>query len=126
MPDFTVAYMVRSYARTKKAEHSAERGILPYASALADLDKAIELAPDMAAAYYNKGCIYLMAGDLTSALASFTRALELRSDFGEALYNRGYTYMSLGNREAGVADLSRAGQMGIAPSYKLLKRINIR
>lgn len=126
VPDFTVAYMVRSYARTKKAEHSAERGTLPYASALADLDKAIELAPDMAAAYYNKGCIYLMAGDLTSALASFTRALELRSDFGEALYNRGYTYMSLGNREAGVADLSRAGQMGIAPSYKLLKRINIR
>ena len=126
VPDFTVAYLVRSYARAKQAEHTRERGILPYAAALADLDKAIELSPDMAAAYYNKGCIFLMAGDFTSALASFTRALELRDDFGEALYNRGYTYMSLGNREAGVADLSKAGQMGIAPSYKLLKRINLR
>lgn len=126
VPDFTVAYLVRSYARTKKAEQTNQKDIIQYASALADLDKAIELAPDMAAAYYNKGCIYLKTGDLTSALASFTRALQLRSDFGEALYNRGYTYMSLGNREAGVADLSKAGQMGIAPSYKLLKRINIR
>lgn len=126
VPDFTVAYLVRSYARAQKAGHTRERGLIPYASALADLDKVIELSPDMAAAYYNKGCIYLMAGDLTSALASFTRALELRNDFGEALYNRGYTYMSLGNREAGVADLSKAGQMGIAPSYKLLKRINLR
>lgn len=126
VPDFTVAYMVRSYAKAKQAGHTHETGILPYAAALADLDRAIELAPDMAAAYYNKGCIYLMAGDFTSALASFSSALDCRSDFGEALYNRGYTYMSLGNRAAGVADLSKAGQMGIAPSYKLLKRINVR
>ena len=78
----------------------------------------------MAIAHYNKGVILLENEDYTGALSAFNRAIELRPDFGEACYNRGYVYLRLGNRTAGMADLSRAGELGILPSYNLLKRMS--
>lgn len=45
------------------------------------------------------------------------------ADLGEAYYNRGYLYLMLGNKDAGIADLSKAGELGIVPSYNLLKRM---
>lgn len=91
---------------------------------LADLDHTIALSPMMAIAHYNKGVILLENEDYTGALSAFNRAIELRPDFGEACYNRGYVYLRLGNRTAGMADLSRAGELGILPSYNLLKRMS--
>lgn len=91
---------------------------------LADLDKVSELSPSMPFAYYNKGTILLEEGDLTSAISALSKAIELKPDFGEAYYNRGYAYMQLGNRNSGAADLSKAGELGILPSYNLLKRMN--
>ena len=61
--------------------------------------------------------------DFTSALSAFTKAIELKPDFGEAYYNRGYVYLKLGNRPSGIADLSKSGELGIVPSYNLLKRM---
>ncbi|MDE6306061.1 MAG: tetratricopeptide repeat protein, partial [Muribaculaceae bacterium] len=90
---------------------------------LSDLDKVIELSPRMAIAYYNKGNLYLSANDYTSALSAYNRAIELKPDLGEAYYNRGYVYFRLGNKDAGSADLSKAGELGILPSYNLLKRM---
>ncbi len=77
----------------------------------------------MAVAYYNKGVLLTQMQDFTSALAAFTKAIELKPDFGEAYYNRGYVYFKLGNRMAGVNDLSKSGELGIVPSYNLLKRM---
>lgn len=88
-----------------------------------DFDIASRLAPQMAYAYYNKGVALLDLNDLTSALASFTKAIEAMPTMGEAYYNRGYVYLKLGNLEAGTADLSKAGELGILPSYNLIKRI---
>ncbi len=88
-----------------------------------DLDTVIKLSPYMAVAYYNKGVIYADMQDFTSALSAFTKAIELKPDFGEAYYNRGYVYLKLGNRPSGIADLSKSGELGIVPSYNLLKRM---
>nr|WP_301699822.1 tetratricopeptide repeat protein [uncultured Muribaculum sp.] len=62
-------------------------------------------------------------GDYTSAISAYTKAIELKADLGEAYYNRGYLYLMLGNKDAGIADLSKAGELGIVPSYNLLKRM---
>lgn len=137
-PDFTLAYMLRANARMKNAEmdrlsrDTKREGILPEmagqtskmvaAEVMADLDKVIELSPRMAIAYYNKGNMLLQSGDYTSALSAYSVAIDIKPDFGEAYYNRGYIYLKLGNKEAGVADLSKAGELGIVPSYNLLKR----
>ncbi len=135
-PDFTLAYLMRAVAglnninapevdkNTEVTSTDVKAQRLKFKEIIDDIDKVIELSPSMAIAYYNKGVILAGMQDLTSALNLFTRAIELDPEFGEAYYNRGYVYMNLGNREAGTADLSKAGELGIVPSYSLLKRMN--
>lgn len=140
-PDFTMAYFMRSIARTRQLEtpadnHSSEsekpanttldrqQQRAAAAEAMADIDKVIKLSPEMAIAYYNKGVMLIGQQDFTSALSAFNKAVEINPAFGEAFYNRGYVYFKLGNRELGSADLSKAGELGVVPSYNLLKRMS--
>ena len=138
-PDFTLAYLMRAIANAKNAEVerlssdddntqaaaqlAAQKAKMTASEIIADLDHVIKLSPRMAIAYYNKGCILAEMQDYTSALSAFTKAIELKADMGEAYYNRGYVYLKLGNKDAGIADLSKAGELGIIPSYNLLKRM---
>ena len=48
----------------------------------------------------------------------------MKPDLGEAYYNRGYVYLQLGNKEAGLENLSKAGELGVIPSYSLLKKMH--
>ncbi|MBO4815280.1 MAG: tetratricopeptide repeat protein [Muribaculaceae bacterium] len=89
-----------------------------------DLNEVLKRSPKNVYATYNKGCVYLLLNDYTSAINCFSTCIEIKPDLGEAYYNRGLTYLRLGNRERGVADLSKAGELGILPSYNVLKRIN--
>lgn len=131
-PTFTLAYLLRANARFLKSKMEARVGASDGGAmrspalrlALADLDEVVKLSPEMPIAFYNRGVMLAESGDYTSALQAFTRAIELRSDFGEGYYNRGYVYLTLGNRDAAFADLSKAGQLGIVPSYNLLKRMS--
>lgn len=135
-PDQPVAYLIRAQAkyRNRPQEGKAAQGTLPdgntldakqvlLKSALADLDRVVELSPRMAVAWYNKGNVLFELGDYTSAIAAYGRAIELEPTMGQAYYNRGYVYLKLGNQSAGVADLSKAGELGIIPAYNVLKRI---
>ncbi len=140
-PDFTMAYFLRAIARYKNtqvanlspdeennksmsAQLSNQKAKMAVAEIINDIDQTIKLSPRMAQAYYNKGNIYVNLQDYTSALSAYSKAIELKPDFGEAYYNRGYVYLKLGNKDAGVADLSKAGELGIIPSYNLLKRMS--
>lgn len=144
-PDFTLAYFMRAIATLREAESdraaaSADDdapsapgagGATPHRlrhlaarQAIADLDTVLTLSPQLAIAHYNKGVIYASQGDYTSALSALNEAIALKPEMGEAYYNRGYVYFMLGNGSAGAADLSRAGELGIVPSYSLLKRMS--
>lgn len=90
----------------------------------ASYDMVIKLAPKNVYAYYNKGNLYLLKEDYTSAINCYTQAIEIKPNFGEAYYNRGLVYLRMGNKKKGVADLSKAGELGILPSYNVLKRMN--
>lgn len=140
---FALAYLGRAYARylqmqidmAKGEDEQAQPGdagmsLLKGRKAgaeasevIADLDKVLELSPNNIFAFFDKGCVYLMNQDYTSALSCFTSAIENKRDFGEAYYNRGLVYLRLGNQEKGIADLSKAGELGILPSYNVLKRM---
>lgn len=91
---------------------------------ISDFDRAADLSPRMAFAHYNKANALVELGDLTSALAAYRKALEIKPDFGEAYYNLAYVYFQLGNRAEGAANLSKAGELGVVPSYNLLKRMH--
>ena len=88
------------------------------------LDQALKLSPKNVYAHYNKGNVYMLQGDYTSAISSYTNAIQLKPDLAEAYYNRGLMYLRLGNKTLGVADLSKAGELGVLPSYNVLKRMN--
>ncbi len=90
---------------------------------IADLDEVIKLAPRNVYALFNKGNAYMTMNDYTSAISCYTRALEIKPDLAAAYYNRGLMYLRMGNKDLGVADLSKAGELGILPSYNVLKRM---
>lgn len=89
-----------------------------------DLDQVIKLSPKNVYAHFNKGNAFMLQGDYTSAISCYTQSIELKPDLGEAYYNRGLMYLRMGNKPLGVADLSKAGELGVLPSYNVLKRMN--
>ncbi len=116
-PDFTMAYMARAYARSQKGD-SRDMQL-----AAADYDNALRCNPRLVYAWHNKGNLYYEAGDYTSALECWSKALEIDPESGASLFNRGLAYLRMGNKRAAFADLSKAGELGVLPSYNLLKRM---
>ncbi len=110
------AYVGRASARFN-ADRQQSR------AALADYDAALDIDPRLAFVWLNKGDIYYAANDFTSAIECYSKALQLDPSFGAALYNRGLTYLRIGNRRLAFSDLSKAGELGIIPSYNILKRM---
>ena len=90
---------------------------------VSDLNEAIKLSPQNVYAYFNKGNAYMLQGDYTSAISCYSAAIDFKPDLGEAYYNRGLMYLRMGNKTLGVADLSKAGELGVLPSYNVLKRM---
>ncbi|MBI3448832.1 MAG: tetratricopeptide repeat protein [Acidobacteria bacterium] len=84
--------------------------------ALEDFDAALELYPDLEAAYYNRGLEHLKAGDLEEAKADLTKAIELHPLDAQAFNNRGLSNLKLGNPEAARRDFEEA--MRIDPGQK--------
>lgn len=141
---FTVAYMARAYARqcylvaqsktalldddnTDKTESSTmlmmQQRQAAYSEIIADYDNALRLNPRLIYAWYNKGALYYELQDFTSALNCYSQAIELNPEFGQAYFNRGLVYLQMGNKNQGIADLSKAGELGVLPSYNVLKRM---
>jgi len=56
--------------------------------ALADCNRAIELKPDFAVAYNNRGMVKQVKGDLDGALEDYNKALNLKPDLKAARTNR--------------------------------------
>lgn len=131
-PDFALASFERAnvnYLRSRDLRGEPGSQILVQAAlrdALADLDRAISLSPNMTVAWFNKGVILAETGDYHAALDAFSRAVDLKPDFGEAYYNRGFVYLTLGDKQRAFPDLSRSGELGVVPSYGLLKRMTAR
>ncbi len=123
--DFTIAYIARGvaqyeYARTQEDQRTAMYGI---AKSAADFDAAIRLDPRLIHGWFNKGFILYTQRDYSQAAECFTKAIEIDPDFGAAYYNRGLCYLSSGKKNEAFADLSRAGELGVLPSYNILKRM---
>ena len=90
---------------------------------LRDYDQVLRLQPDFVFALYNKANILCAQHEWKDAIDYYTQAIRLDNDFAEAYFNRGFVYLTLGNRQLGLPDISKAGELGIVPSYNLLKRM---
>lgn len=76
-------------------------------SAARDLDEAIALAPDWAAAHFERGKVWLRCDDMESAARSFARAAELLPRFGGAWGNLGATLGELDRPAEALAAFER-------------------
>lgn len=124
-PEFTMAYMARGVARFEDAKTMEDQRFAAQciAMAAADFESAIRLNPRLAHAWFNKGYILYSQRDYSQAAECFTKALEIDPQFGAAYYNRGLCSLSIGKKNEAFADLSRAGELGVLPSYNILKRM---
>lgn len=124
-PEFIMAYMSRGAARFEDSKTMEDQRLAAQciAMAAADFDAAIRLNPTLIHAWFNKGCILYSQRDYSQASECFTKALEIDPQFGAAYYNRGLCSLSIGKKNEAFADLSRAGELGILPSYNILKRM---
>ena len=76
--------------------------------ALKDYSRAIELSPNNAAAYINRGVAYGEKGEHKLAIRDYTTAIKLNPDFANAYNNRGYTYVEKGEADLAIKDLNKA------------------
>jgi len=83
--------------------------------AISDLTKAIEINPDYADAYNNRGFVYIQQGNLPQAISDFNKAIEINPNFADAYSNRGSVYGMQGNLTQAIFDYNKA--IEINPNY---------
>ena len=76
--------------------------------AIENFSQAIELHPENAAAYLNRGQIYARHGVYDRALADYSAVIDLYPDNSDAYFYRGQVYFDMGNYDAALADYSTA------------------
>ena len=78
------------------------------AEALWHYNKAIELSPQCARAFNNRGAVYLSRREYNAALADFREAVELNPEFAQAHQNRGSALLGLGDHAKAIAAYTEA------------------
>jgi tetratricopeptide (TPR) repeat protein len=88
-----------------------------YRGALAEYNRAIQINPNYANAYYYRGVVKSSKlGDTPGALADYDRAIQLNPNLSIAYYNRGDLKANkLGDNQGALADYDRVIQL--APNY---------
>ena len=92
-------YFRRAYKNDDLGKHE---------EAIEDLNKAIELKPDYALAYNNRGIAYNNLGQYDRAIEDYDKAIELNPDYAHAYYNRGYSYDDLKQYDRAIEDYDKA------------------
>jgi tetratricopeptide (TPR) repeat protein len=76
--------------------------------AIKDYNKAIELNPEDADAYINRGNAYSGLTQYERALEDYNTVIELNPDYVDAYNNRGNAYAEKGNFERAIEDFDKA------------------
>lgn len=101
--------------------HTTQR-VYDFNNAIADINYAISLNPNIAYFYYNRANIYVLSGDMPQAISDYTKAVEIDDKFAAAYYNRGLVQIYLKENKKGFLDLSRAGELGLKSAYEVIKK----
>jgi len=90
--------------------------------AIADYSEAIEVAPDSADAYYNRGDAYDEMGEYGKAIADYSKAIELDPNHASAYYNRGCAYGEIGAYDKAIPDYNKAIELNPNDSWAYYNR----
>ncbi len=78
-----------------------------YDAALREYNRAIQVAPELAEAYWGRGCVHQAKGDLALALADFQKAIDSDPRFGRAYLERAKIRADLGDFDGALADFGQ-------------------
>jgi len=90
----------------KRADTNLGKG--EFTLALADYNKAVELKPDAAIAFLNRGKTHYNLKSFDKAVADFDKSIELDPKGSLAFLNRGISQERLGNSKKAIADYQKA------------------
>ena len=93
-----------------------------YSEAIADMQAALQIAPDLPYLHFDLGNLYCLSSQLLLSIDSYGKAIENYPAMGDAYYNRGLVLIYLKDKEKGCIDLSRAGELGVADAYSVIAR----
>ena len=79
-----------------------------YQGALVAYNQAIQLNPNYAKAYSNRGLARYQSGDKQRAIQDYNQALKINPNDVPAYYNRGNARSGLGDKQGAIADYNRA------------------
>jgi tetratricopeptide (TPR) repeat protein len=93
-----------------------------YPKSIEDYTKAIELNPQYADAYYNRGVAHDDLGEYQKAIEDYTKAIELNPQYADAYSDRGYVYNKIGKYWKAVDDYNKAIELGSKYTYAYFTR----
>jgi serine/threonine-protein kinase len=76
--------------------------------ALADANRAAELAPDNSTVFVDRGRVHAYRGEMNEAVNDYTQAIKVFDQTEAAYLYRGYAYTNLGEFEKAHADFNKA------------------
>ena len=92
---------------------------------ITQLDAEIEANPEQASAYYNRGTLYLEAGQYVEAIADFDQAITLAPELAEAHNNRGLVHYERSELGQAVIDFDMAIQLNPDLAQAHYNRANV-
>ena len=92
-------YYRRAYKNDVQGKHE---------EAIEDLTKAIELKPDFAEAFNNRGFAWKNLGQYKRAIEDYNKAIELAPDNAIAYNNCGFAWLNLGQYERAIENYNKA------------------
>ncbi len=116
-----ILHLIRGLSRPAKsrAEAHVKRAALWLAErepdrAIADYDAALQLDPDYALAFCDRGVAYSTKGDRLRAIAEYDEAIRRDPQLTGAIRNRGLAYYHLGDYGRARADFDQVVERGLA------------
>ena len=79
--------------------------------AIEHYSRVIELNPNNAATYNNRGAAYYIKGDYERVIVDYTKMIELKPDDAKTYYNRGKIYREKGDIDLAIADFNTVIQL---------------
>jgi lipoprotein NlpI len=91
-------------------------------AAIDSFNKALQLNPQFAPAFENRGESHMKQGELTDAITDFSKALQIQPEYDAAFFHRGLAEAGNGDFNSAITDFNRTIELQPESSEAFLER----